>query len=401
MTEILSVGSTPARDGTIIKKEYHSYTPYTTTFDRNDEVRIAIQSQDLYILPAESYIYIELTVSASNSTVHAATPAGTWSANHAAYLFSEIRYELNNIEIDRVKNPGLTSNMKAFTAYPSSQKRIVDQITYYTGKTMESGTLTFLIPLNQVFGFCDDYRKIIMNAKHELIMVLNRKYIYSYTAATEKYNITVTKIQWKMPHIQLADQAKLQMLKYLERKQTISVPYRSWDLYEMPQLPQSDRHIWTVKSTTQMSKPRYVLVTFQTNRLTVSSNSTAFDHCNISDVKLFLNSDYYPYLNYDSDFNRGNYQNIFYNYLKIQNSYYNGLEGENPYQYKYDEFGESPIFAFDCSRTDESLMGGTVDIRLEIKARANISANTVANCLIIYDNYFDYSPFSGIVVRST
>ncbi|XP_055309123.1 uncharacterized protein LOC129573012 [Sitodiplosis mosellana] len=134
-------------------------------------------------------------------------------------------------------------------------------------------------------------------------------------------SVGVKNIQWKVPHITLSGEAKLAMLRYLEKKQTISVPYRSWDLYEMPQLPLSMRHIWTVKSTTQISKPRYVFVVFQTVRQIVSANSAAYDNCNISDVKLYLNSEYYPYDNYNSDFNSGNYQELYHSFLQIQSSY--------------------------------------------------------------------------------
>lgn len=132
-------------------------------------------------------------------------------------------------------------------------------------------------------------------------------------------------------------------------------------------------------------------------------NSATFDHCNISDVKLFLNSEYYPYDNYNSNFNNANYQELYHAFLQIQSSYYpefNTSDVNTPIL-TFDQFGLHPIFAFDCSRSDESLIGGTVDIRLEISARENIPANTAAYCLIVHDNQVEYSPFSGIVVRNT
>lgn len=400
MSEILSVGQAAVRDNTIARKQIHTYSPYTSAFGNNDEIRIAIQSQDLYVLPSESYIAVDVNVTRKTGANHA-TVAGAWVSNYAQFLFSEIRYELNNIEIDRIKNPGVTCNLKKFTSSSHSEERICRLDAHYVGKALEARKYSFLIPLNFLFGFCEDYRKILMNAKHEIILVRNRRDIYSYTAATESFNLTVSKVQWKVPHIQLSDHAKLMMLRYLERKQTITVPYRSWDLYEMPQLPQSAKHIWTVKSSSQMSKPRFVFVALQTDRQLVSANSAAFDHCQISDIKLYLNSEYYPYENYDSNFTEGNYQDLYMAFLKIQKSYYNGHEGENPVNFDYGEYGASPIFAIDCSRTDESLLGGSIDIRLEINARENIPANTVAYCLIIYENQFEYSPFSNIVVRNT
>lgn len=257
--DILNIGGKPIRDDNITKKQFHGYTPYTSSFENNDEIRISIQSQDLYVLPSESYIQLEVGVTRKTGAAHV-NVVGTWTANYAAFLFSEIRYELNGVEIDRTKNVGLSSLIKLCAALRDTDDNLKEVIHHYVSKNLEARTYKFIIPLKQILGFCDDYRRIIMNAKHELILVRNRKNIFSYLANTESFDIKVKKIQWKVPHITLADHAKLTMLRYLEKKKTLTVPYRSWDMYEMPQLPESMRHIWTVKSTTQMSKPRFVFV---------------------------------------------------------------------------------------------------------------------------------------------
>lgn len=400
MADILSVGDRPFHDNSVIRNQYHSYSPYTQAFDNNDEIRIAINGENLYVLPSASYICLEFEVSRVPGADFA-NIQGAWSSNYAAYLFSEIRYELNGIEIDRTKNVGLASNLKRFAAMLNPRNS--NLIAIHSTNALALRTYQCIIPLNQVLGFCEDYKKIILNAKHELVLVRNRRDIYSYVAEIEAFNIRMTKIQWKIPHITPSDKSKLKMMGYLEKQRAISVPYRSWDLYEMPQLPASRRHIWTVKSTTQMSKPRFVFVVFQTNKQIVSANSSTFDHCNISDVKLYMNSEYYPYDNYNSDFPNGNYQELYNALLQIQASYYKGQQGidHNSLILTYDLFGQHPIFAFDCTSSDESMIGGTVDIRLEINARENIPANTAAYCLIVHDNLVEYSPFSGIVFRST
>lgn len=400
MSQILNIGSMPVQDNAITKKQLHTYSPYTSSFGPNDEVRIAIQAQDLYVLPSESYIIMEINITRKPGAAHEGVVGG-WSTNGPLYLFSEMRYEINNVEIDRIKNPGLTSNMKRFSAYPSKFGRNLNHVQRFTDQPLSIEKVQYLVHLRDLFGFCDDYQKIIMNSKHELIMVINRHAILAFTAATDSFNVKVTKIQWKVPHVQLADQAKLQMLKYLERKQVLGVSYRSWDLCEMPRLAPATKNIWTVKSTTQMSKPRFVLVTFQTDRQTVNTQSHAYDNCDITDIKLYLNTEYYPYDTITCDFRTTN-SKVAEQYealLAIQKAYYGDSSDDNPTTYTISTFLTSPIFAFDCSRTDESALNGTVDIRLEINARENIPDNTVANCLIIYDNYFEYSPFSSFVVK--
>lgn len=399
MSNILSIGSMPVQDNSIIKKQFHSYSPYTSTYGANDEVRIVIQSQDLYVLPSESYILMEVNVTARTG-VAAVDLAGTWATYAEGFFFSDMRLEINNVEVDRIKNPGLTATLKRNCAYPTTGLRRLNSSFVNASAAIVARTYQFKIPLSDVFGFCDDYKKILIHSKLELILTINRNFVSAYHANNDVFNFTITKIQWKVPHVQLADQAKLQMLKYLERKQVIGVPYRSWDLFEMPELPQTTKHMWTVKSSSQMSKPRYVFVAFQTNRRVISAYSDIYDHCNIRHVKLHLNNECFPYDTITNDFTNHNYVELFEAFAAIQKSYYPG-EGENPVGYTYINFGAYPIFAFDCSRTDESLLGGTVDIRLEIEARENIAANTVAYCLIAYDNYFEYSPFSSIVAKRT
>lgn len=60
-SNILSIDKLAVRDDTIIKKEIYPYAPYTTSFGEADEIRIAIQSQDSYLLPCESYLWMQIS----------------------------------------------------------------------------------------------------------------------------------------------------------------------------------------------------------------------------------------------------------------------------------------------------------------------------------------------------
>lgn len=395
---ILQIKSPVAREDKITDLQYHTYTPYTTSFNNNDEIRIAIQSQDLYTLPSESYLYIEFTTTPRAQGV---AVGGVYTANFIGHLFSEMRYEINGFEVDRCKSPGITSQLKCMVALKFSDKKSFDIYTLNGATAVQAGTYQMMLPLRFVFGFCDDYNKIILNSKHELILVRNRSDVNLYTSAQDTTLFTVNKIHWKIQHVSLSDAAKLSMLKTLGRNDDIPLAYRSWDLYELPALPQTTRHNWSVKTTAQLSKPRYVVVAFQTNRnYIVARDVSLFDHCNISDVKLYLNNERYPYDNLNLNFNQSTYHELFHMFSKIQQSYYNNTSANNALDISFAQFLERPVFTFDCSRSDEAIKTGMVDVRIEIQARANIPANTSAYCLIIHDNLVWYSPFSSIVHRN-
>lgn len=400
---ILKINGKIANEDKIVNLHYHTYTPYTISYNNNDEIRIAIQSQDLYVLPSESYLHIEFDVRRRADVAVEIGENSVWTNNFVSHLFSEVRYELNGFEIDRCKTPGITSLMKCMTACKLEDKDMYSLYQLNSGTGIRGATYRMILPLRFIFGFCDDYNKIILNAKHELILVRSRSdaNLYTSTRDVETAQITVNKIHWKIQHVTLSDASKLLMLKTLERNDDIALAYRSWDLYELPALPQTSRHNWSVKTTTQLTKPRYVIVGFQTNRnFRANGDISQFDHCNISDVKLHLNNERYPYDNMNLTFGDGYYHELYHTYLKMQQSYYNNTSAYNPALSSYDNFFNKPIFVFDCSRSDETIKSGMVDVRIEINARANIPENTTAYCLIIHDNMVWYSPFSSIVQRS-
>ena len=386
---ILSIDKLAIHDDSIIKIDTYPYSPYTTKIGESDEIRIAIQSKDSYLLPSDSYLYMQITCTTAG--VHAADDKDVrFVFNFPTFLFSDARYELNGVEIDRVRNVGRASSMKLYAA-----SRLLPEMCYAQFcKNMENTSARsernaqkvydIYLPLSTLFGFADDYKKIILNCKHELILNRARQSLdctegggAAATAAT--VSIALNKIEWKMPHIVLSDRFKLNMLNYLSKNRKITVQHRAFDMIEYPNLPTTTSLVWSVKTASHVNRPRFVVVGFQTNRKAVRvNNASKFDPCNISDIRLFLNSQIYPYHRNDINISLGYYAEIYHQYFEIQKSYYGGI---------------------DTSRADESLINSAVDIRIDIKASEAFADNTAAYCLIIYDNAFTYSPFDGIVTR--
>lgn len=400
MNNILDIGNSDlVNDDTIIKNQYYSYSPYLNSFNADDEIRIAIQSRDLYVVPSQSYIYIE--IEASRKDIANAGTRADFCFNFISYFFSDVRYEINGVEVDRCKNVGITTTLKRLTAQRLSDKPTVFMLSSFSYINITNKTYGIILPLSFLLGFAEDYNKIILIAKHELILTRARKGTNTYIGANDCMKFIMKKVLWKIPQITLSDTSKLKMLRYLERKQSINVHFRSWELFEIPKLPESTKHVWNVKTTHQLNRPRYIIIGFQTDRnLNCDRDASYFDHCKISDVKVYLNSECYPYDNYNLDFDNGNNHELYYHFTKIHSSYYNGAESFNSIELNEKNFDNRFIFAFDCTRADESLLNSMVDVRVEINARENIPDNTAAYCLMIHDNSFQYSPFNGIVNKN-
>ena len=141
MTEIFNVTEKPFSDESIIKKDYHSYTPYVNSFKNNDEIRICIQNQDIFVTPSESYIYIEgsVTVSGGKTTQNARL-----RSNCLAHMFDEIRYEINGIEIDRTRYLGIASTIKNFVSMTDFESNMIKNAGWNNGEELSIGTFMSL-----------------------------------------------------------------------------------------------------------------------------------------------------------------------------------------------------------------------------------------------------------------
>lgn len=82
-------------------------------------------------------------------------------------------------------------------------------------------------------------------------------------------------------------------------------------------------------------------------------------------------------------------------YAKFRQSYYNLPTDPLLDLQTFKE--KAPLFVIDCSRQNENLKTGPVDVRLEIETSQDIPSNTSAYCLIINDRLVEYRPLSNIV----
>ena len=180
-----------------------------------------------------------------------------------------------------------------------------------------------------ILGFAEDYRKILVNVKYELILTRSRNDINAIiqTAVAdntyEEFKIELTKIEWLMSYVFLSDKRKIPLFNYIGKNRPVVMSYRSWEFYEYPLLPSSRKHVWTVKTSNQLEKPRFIILAFQTNRKSRwQVNASQFDHCHVSNVKLFFNSQCYPHGNLNLDIDRNQYAVLYDMYANFQSVYY-------------------------------------------------------------------------------
>ena len=160
MEEKLNIKQKVTFDNSIANYEIHAHQPYaTSSFKNSDEIHIAIQHQDQCILPSRSSLHIQGKLSKEDGTKHEKISLVN---NAIAFLFSEIRYELNGEVIDKCKNVGITTLMKGYPSFtPNQMKQLENAGWKFDDKskiTDEEGYFDVLLPLIQYL----DLLKIIM-----------------------------------------------------------------------------------------------------------------------------------------------------------------------------------------------------------------------------------------------
>ncbi|CAG9815992.1 unnamed protein product [Phaedon cochleariae] len=175
--------------------------------------------------------------------------------------------------------------------------------------------------------------------------------------------ITIESINLKVPHLTPNDDIKLQLLTRIKADESMMIPFRRWELHELPALTQgSTIEIWSVKTCSALDSPRYVIVFFQTKKAdNLHEDVTLFDNANIKSIRLALNSDYYPQERMLLDFSRDQYADAHFNYTEFNKSYHNCQEKRSLVNFA--EFKSRPIFVIDCSRRHLGLKSSTVDIK--------------------------------------
>ncbi|KAK9680991.1 hypothetical protein QE152_g38674 [Popillia japonica] len=215
----------------------------------------------------------------------------------------------------------------------------------------------------------EDYNKIIINASQELILVRSKSDDNSY----------------KSELVQKRQRSKLKW------------EWGKWELYELPALRTTKDDIWSVRSTTNLEKPRYVIVAFQNKRKdNYKADCSVFDNSLIKNIKVYLNSENFPYNNMNLEISKDRYVMAYQMYAAFQQSYYNRTP--QPLM-DYAKFKNNALYVVDCSKQNDAVKTSTVDLKIEMETEDAFKTDTVAYCLILHDTIVEYTPLSGTVKK--
>lgn len=398
----LNIFDDPIFDESIWREEDHTYHPQTTAFENNDEIEISINQQDALIDFYESYLLLDCTFVPVNEAVGAAGGICVLSNNCGLFLFDRISYELNGHELEVVRDPGIATTIRGLACYGRAESNalavagwnpIGAGIPPYNRATRE---FSLRIPLWFIFNLFTDYPRVLMG-RHKIRLVRHRSDTDCYTSTgTSRATITIRKIALKARHVYPNDEIKLQLLKNIGSGKSFKIPYRVYELHELPVLRAANKENWPLKTGLKIEKVVAVIAAYQTNRReNAAQNASVFDNIALQNIHLSLNSVRYPFEKQNYNFTNLKYAEAYQNYSDYAKNFH-GKTYTDPIL-EYAGFLNNTIFIIDSSKQADATQSATVDVKLGFDSIANFPQDTRSYALILHEKLVEYSPLLGTV----
>ena len=424
MKSILRITDPILSDNSIDKYEEIVYEPVagTNLNASGQDIRLTVETQDIFTHQSESFLIVEGRLLKADNNSYGNNDLISLTNNGIMHLFKRIRYDLSGQEIESLVHPGQATTMLGLLKYPDdfSKSKGLNQLWYKdtTGvadndnvgfefrrqyiivNSNPKGSFSFKIPLKHIFGFCEDYDKVVYGLKHNLTLTRNddNDAIFKSEAVDGGGNpvvvdgkVILSKISWFMPHVTPADKDKMELYKIIERKEKIPVGYRMIQC-DSASIPQSNSFSWRLSVKSSPEVPRYIIVGFQTNKIGEQrSNPSLFDNVNVSNIYAMLNSMRYPTTDYNISFLGQKFSRVYGDAAEFRAKFYNMDElVSNPNFTSFEFRNLYPLFLFDVSKQSEKLKYSTTDIQIKMHFSANVPANTQAYAVIISDRLINF-----------
>ena len=415
MNNILRITDPILSDDSIDKYEHFEYNPVVgTNLNNEGDIRINIETQDIFTHPSESFLLIEGRLTKADGTAHANADNISLTNHAMMYLFRYIRYELSDQEIEKINYVGQATTMLGLLKYPDdfSNSKGLNQLWYKDTTTQANnqnvgwnirrqyvihnsdpkGTFSFRILLKHIFGFCEDYDKVVYGFKHTLTLTKIADHNAIFRAAgVDAGKITLSKISWFMPHVMPADNDKMELYRIIERKDKVQVGYRMIQCTNAS-IPQTNSFSWRLSVKSSPEVQRFIIVGFQTDKYNnQEQNPSVFDNLNVRNIYAMLNFSKYSTLDYNISFPAQQFSTAYGDAAEFRYKFFNMNElisnpNFTPSEYKI----LYPLFLFDVSKQSEKLKYSTTDIQIKIEFNDNVPADTLAFAIIISDRLINF-----------
>ena len=406
----LNVQEKSIEDNSIYSLDYFPFLPITgTQYNNPGVIQINIENQDEYFLPHKSWIEIEADLVKTDNARYVAEDTITLTNNGILNCFSNIKYHLGGNEIESLNHPGYASLMLGLLKYDRSFSGLSQCWSLDNSLTTQNnngfnqrkgyifnadgagniGKVSFAIDLEHIFGFAEDYDKVILGMRHSL--QFNRKANDNdaiFRSANEHAGkVVIQKITWWMARVTPSVPQINRLRKLiLEEKVILDASFRVRQCSMVSFPLNATSFTWNLGVKTE--KPRYIVIALQTGKDDNQQvNASLFNHCHITNMKVITNSTECPSIDINSNFATNTITGWYKRLMDFKMSFYGvdkmvsctGIDAKD-----FKDF--YPLFVFDISRQKESTeISRVVDISVRMTTNVAVGANTNAFALVISD----------------
>ena len=395
MNRILNIKEGLNEDESIVAYELYQFYPEVgTQYNNPGNLTISVQNSDNFYHPARSWLEFEgQVVKKADSQPYTKDNVVSFVNYGILYLFDLIKYTLNNMPIETVFNPGLVANIFGLATFPNDFKQgliecwapdttdtlsTTDNLglkarqSYILGSEPDPlGSFSFAVPLKRIFGFADDYGKVLYGFTHHLILTRsssdNNALIHTGTGVTDA-KVVIKNIRWMLPRVTPNDMAKLELMEQIKNEITLNCGFRMRQHIAVS-VPPSTTFTWRLGVRSSPEQPRFIFLCFQKGREENQAKiNSVFDDIKLSNAHVLLNNDRYPLNDFENDFKNNRFDVMYTDFAGFRKKFY-GIDpiisptfvGPAEYKTLY------PIVCFDVSKQSERLKSGVTDITLQCK----------------------------------
>ena len=407
-TDILNVTERDVHDESIVALESYPFSPIVgTNLNTPGQITIRIENLDAFFYPRKSWIEIEGSIKKVDGSEYTATDKITLANNAIMHLFDNIRYELGGQVIESLYNPGQCSTILGLAKYNCNTKSkgmnfcwLPDTDTTienagwtarhaWTSTADKVGDFRFSIDLDHIFGFAEDYDKVIFGLSHSLTLVNkgNSEDALVKATAAPKGSIILSKVRWFMPKVTPNLDVRNHFITLMEKDQELDCSFRQRQCLSVSIPTAIQKFTWRLGVRTGIERPRYIFICFQTARSgNQDKNASIFDDLDVRNMYVLLNEVRFPAIDFYSSFKAHRFDHVYKNFVEFSQKYYGfdsliSAPDITPSQFK-DMYS---IFVFDASKQEDRLIHSVVDMRVEIQFATPLLASTTAFAVVLSD----------------
>ena len=186
---------------------------------------------------------------------------------------------------------------------------------YLIQKPTPKGSFQHVSPMRHIFGFVDDYSKVTYGMRDTLQSIRKNDNDALFRAAgVDAGKVVLSKIAWSV--------RKVNLYKSIASNNVIPVSFRMRQC-ETFTVRQSTSTVWRLGISSAPEKPRWVLVGLQTKKSrNQESNAAIFDHCNFTNMQVWLKNSRYPSVDRATDFAKEQFADVYKLFYDFASRYY-------------------------------------------------------------------------------